>query len=495
MTLVRSPLLDTAETLSVETDGTVHQVLEQHRESDAEGAVAWSLLPHHQDRLVGEAELIGSMPNVYGQSDVVISSDLELEYPSVPILWDAVAPPGFEASVIGLHDVPEIGTGSYFGAKHTATAATVHDVLRAAGADVAAAPYLAAAEASLDALMSSATVSRLTWDPGWGSVVVSPPEFGSGNELNDHQLQNGYWVGAAASVVMADPSRRESIEEGIDLLIADYAGSAVVPELPSTVPSQGTWSPFHGHCWASGIGGFAAGNNLESVSASSDAWWAAAKWFLVTDRASLAEPFIARLTIETWLTAGEWLPTADNRSDEEATRPWSGVVWAGKSDPGTCFDPSDEAALGIRLLPIGPQSFSRYHDRTAVRAAVDRWAWCDTQGDGCVERWSNLLDTDAAVAGRSELPAGDLPEESTTELVRRWWRSHWDGATVADGWSCTPGTAVRQTKEGSLIALVTNPSSASLTVACHADGDRLLEIVAEPRTSAVIALTEQVPVG
>ncbi len=497
MTVATAPLASTGEQVTVDDDGTVHQTLQQRRAGSSDGAadaqgngsdVAWSLLPHHEAFVADEVDSIGSLSSIYGRSSIVTTSELTLDYPAVPIVWNPVAPAGFVVDDISLDDVPVIGTGSYFGAKHTATAATQYDLLQAIGAEAQAARHLEAAAASLESLMSPTLDPKLTWEPGWGSVIVSPAEFGASSELNDHQLQNGYWVGAAASVLAADPSRRSLLQDGIDLLVADYAGSTAVPDLADTVSSEGTWSAFDGHSWASGIGGFAAGNNLESISESSYAWWAAAKWFLVTDRPELAEPFIARLTIESWITGYEWLPTAQNQSPDPATRPWSGVVWAGKSDPGTWFDPSDAAALGIRLLPLGPQSFSRYHDAAAVDAAGTRWDWCDERGDGCVERWWNLLDSDAAVAGRPVLATSETPEESTTELVRRWWREHWEASSLADGWSCTPGTTIRRGTDGALVALITNPSPEALTVMCTHDDHPSFETVAEARSTSSAVL-------
>ena len=289
--------------------------------------------------------------------------------------------------------------------------------------------------------------------------------------------------------MVADPTQRALLQEGIDLIIADYAGADAVPHLEGVVSAEGTWSSFAGHSWASGIGGFASGNNLESVSESSYAWWAAAKWFLATNRPELAETFIARLTIESWLTGYEWLPTAEHQSSDSTIRPWSGVVWASKNDPGTWFHGSDEAALGIRLLPIGPQSFSRYPDEVAVDAAQDRWAWCDELGDGCAGRWWNLLDADAAVAGWPTLPTSDVPEESTTEVVRQWWRAHWESSSVAEGWQCPPGTAIRETASGTFVAMVSNPSSAAMSVTCTHDRFPSFATEIEARSSALVSLS------
>ena len=486
LAVATDPLIDTYETLAVGATGIVDQVLHQERGSAT--PVAWSLLPHHQDHVIDGGSALGTLRSVYGPSKIVLTPALSLQYPSIPIVWGAVAPEGFEPNEIDVNDLPPEVIGSYFGAKSAATNAVVHDVLLAAGADGDASAFLDAARDSLGTLLKSGSEPKLAWDPNWGSVVIAPAEFGAGTQLNDHQLQYGYWVGAAASVMMADPAQHNLLEDGIDLLIADYAGSSVVPHLDGVVSAEGTWSSFAGHSWASGIGGFAAGNNLESISESSYAWWAAAKWFLATDRPELAEPFIARLTIESWLTGYEWLPTADRQSDDPTIRPWSGVVWASKNDPGTWFHASDEAALGIRLLPIGPQSFSRYVDAGAVEAAQDRWAWCDERGDGCIDRWWNLLDTDAAVAGLAPLPVGERAEESTTELVRRWWRAHWENGGIAEGWQCSPGATVRRSQAGDLVALVTNPSSTPATVTCVHERFSTFETVAQPRTAVLRAI-------
>lgn len=489
MNVATHRLLETFESVEVDVTGAVRQTLGQRRDG-GDTAVAWALLPHHESFLALGLDPVGILDSVHGPTPIVVAPSLPLDYPAVPIVWDAVAPVsanGVDFDPVAIdedHDRPSTA-GSYFGAKYTATDAMVHDILQAAGAGEEAAPFLEAATDSLGALVTAGTAPELMWDPGWGSAVVTPAEFGAGVELNDHHLQNGYWVSAAASVVAADPNQQYLLEESIDLLVADYAGASVVPHLSGVVAEQGMWSPSAGHSWASGIGGFGAGNSLESISESSHAWWAAAKWFLVTDRADLAEPFIARLTIESWLTGFEFLPSPEHQAADRNVRPWTGVVWSGKTDQGTWFSASDEAALGIRLIPLGPQSFSRYPDNVAVQAASDRWAWCDALGSGCNGEWSNLLDSDAAVAGRPELVVSPDPEQSTTEAVRLWWRSHWQNMGPASGWQCTPGAAMRSSEDGSLHVLLTNPSPQAMTARCeHATAPTMeFEIAAQSASS------------
>lgn len=489
-------LVDTTETLAVSDEGTVLQTLAVQREAGGDGVGAWALLPHHIDFFSSSADPIAVLQSVHGDAPIHLGSTLELDYPAVPIVWDAVAPTSggsavpFDAeSLIDNTDRPE-EVGSYFGAKTAATNAMVHDILRAAGTEEAAVPFLEAAAELVAELVEPGSVPALAWEPQWGSVVVTPPEFGAADQLNDHQLQHGYWVAAAASVVVADPTQRPLLQDGIDLLIADYAGADVVPGFDGVVADEGTWSAFAGHSWASGLGGFGAGNNLESISESSHAWWAAAKWFIATDRPDMAAPFVARLTIESWLTGYEWLPTLERAAADQAQRPWSGVVWSSKANAGTWFSASDETALGIRLIPLGPQSFSRYPDADSLAAANGRWDWCESQTTGCLGEWSNLLDSDAAVAGRSQLDAESLPEPSTSAMVQQWWRMHWETSALGDDWRCPPGTIVRYLADGSPIGLVTNPSSRPVEVVCTHASLGTIEVTAAPRSATAVSTAD-----
>lgn len=477
--IAAAPLITTTETVELIDEGGVRQTLRQVRESSA-GDLPWTLLPHQRDHSQANAfSPVASIDTPKGILDIVLASELTLEYPPVPILWDPVAgaEPRDQARVA---DLPPATNGSYFGGKYVYTAALASQF----GGDDAD-DLLTIAVRAVEALADPGRQPRVTWESNWGSVVISPAEFGSATELNDHQLQYGYWV-AAASIVASSGQGEidERLLEVIDLLIADYGGAQSVPQWQGVVPPHSTWSAYDGHSWAAGTTAFGSGNNLESISESSFSWWAAARWFIATGRAELAEPFIARLTIESWLTHYHWLPTAENQWPN--VRPWSGVVWASKIDPGTWFHPSPEAALGIRLLPVGPQSFSRYPHSAALQAASTRWQWCDDAASGCLERWGNLLDSDAAVARRQELPPTAHPEESTLRAVAQWWRTNWETTELAIGWSCTPGTIARRLPDGTIIALLTNPGPTDVIVRCwSADGQIAYETSLGPNSSRI----------
>ncbi len=466
--LASHPLQTTAEDLQVAPDGTTTQVLEQTRFGAATSsgkATLWALQPQHQRYAVRIGHSLGTLPSTLGPLPVVAGPTLRLVYPAVPVLWSAVALPG-GATVAAGPPPTEEGTGSYYAGKAAYAWAARGDTLRAAGDRVGAEEATAEAERRLDALWEHDGAPSLRWDARWGSAVIEPAEFASGTELNDHQLQYGYWVAAAAHVAEADPAAADRYRQLIDLLVADYAGAATMPDAPASLPDERTWSPYEGHSWASGTAPFAAGNNLESISESSLSWWAAARWLTVTGRPDLARTFIGRFTIESAVAGYAWLPQGDALPSETSVRPWSGVVWSSKIDVNTWFDPHDESALGIRLLPLGPAALARYPSTDAVDAAKARWTWCDTHGRGCTVRWSNLLDSDAAVAGRAKLSGPD-PEPSTTPLVATWWRDLWARSTQVEGWSCSVGVVPRRLKDGSITVLASNPGPHAATLSCR----------------------------
>jgi hypothetical protein len=212
---------------------------------------------------------------------------------------------------------------------------------------------------------------------------------------------------------------------------------------------------------------FDDGNNLESISEAVFASWAAARWFTATGRPGIAATFVARFTIESTVANGRWLPAGEDLPTDTAQRPWSGVVWAAKSDNTTWFHPAPEAALGIRLLPLSPASLARYGDAPGVAAAGARWTWCRDHGGGCGTMWSDLLATDAAVAGvAGPVPAaGAEPEGSTPAELLRWWADLWAASTPAEH-RCTPGAVARRTASGDVVVLASNPAPAPVALRC-----------------------------
>ena len=296
-------------------------------------------------------------------------------------------------------------------------------------------------------------------------MIIEPAEFGSGTELNDHQLQYGYWVAAAAHLAQHDPDAAERYREVIDLLIADYAGRATMTGSPTGLPEQRTWSPYAGHSWSSGTARFSDGNNLESISESNLAWWAAARWLVATDRSDRAEVFLGRFTIESALVGDAWLPQGDRLPSSPAHRPWSGVVWNGKSDLATWFDPrtsrpwaSASCRWDPRLSPATPPQ-RRSPPPMPAGPGARRTAAAPSAGrtsSTAMPRWPT--------GPRS---TGPDPEPSTDPLLATWWRDLWDRTTVVEGWSCSIGAVARRHADGSITVLASSPGPEPAQLWCR----------------------------
>lgn len=461
--LVTNRIVDTTETLRVAKDGSVEQVLTQLRQRAT--TYLWTLGAHQLSTVAPAVDksMVGHLATVNGVVPILERASLTLRYPAVPILWRPVALDGSGNAVAFAKALPapealeSISRGSYFGGKSVAQAAMGSLLTN----DTASADeYRKRAGEILRALVDPIEPPNLRWEPAWGKAVIEPAEFGSLTELNDHQLQYGYWVAAASIIVEHDPSAASWLSDTMELLINDYGGTG---RADTQLDRYGTWNPYDGHTWASGIAQFSAGNNLESSSESNFALWAAARWYLATDQPQLAERFIAMLTIESHVMATDWLP--NNPPSDPKMRPWSGVVWSAKTDNGTWFDPAPESALGIRLLPLGPMSLSRYFDDATMESARRRWSWCESNG-GCQTRWSNLLDSDAAVAGRGPL-AGPDPEPSTTSAMVTWWRNLWTTSAPAFEYRCSAGAVARRMPSGKVVVIATNVSPAAATATCR----------------------------
>jgi endo-1,3(4)-beta-glucanase len=495
--LATARLSASTEDLSVGSDGFVTQTLSALREGKPKTRI-WSLDERQLASLeqpLSATQVLGRHSSISGTRTVVSAAQLTFRYAPVPLSWtpSPLSPDGspatqFGVSTGGLPALTEVPRSSYFGGKAAATAAMASLL---SDDPTETATNINAATQLLRELLDPQTPPHLTWEERWGKAVIEPAEFGSLTDLNDHQLQYVYWVIAASVVAEKQPDTLTWLTDTVDLLVADYGGTG---RSGTTMDRYGTWSPFDGHSWASGIHGFSAGNNLESISESSAAWWAAARWYLVTGRPELAQRFIAMLTIESHVTGDRWLPTRPPL--DQTDRPWSGVVWAAKIDNTTWFDPSNEAALGIRLLPLGPMSFSRYHDDSAVSAAGRRWAWCEAYGSGCTTRWANLLDSDAVVAGRPKMDGPD-PEASTTPAMVAWWRTLWQTTKPAFDLRCTPGLIARRPSNGAVsptgvLLLASNPGPQAQQASCWSiDGRRSWSgtLPARSATSMVVELT------
>jgi endo-1,3(4)-beta-glucanase len=134
----------------------------------------------------------------------------------------------------------------------------------------------------------------LAYDSIWGGVVaqwawdVNDIRVEFGNAIyNDHNLQYGYWVFAAAVVAFLDPSwlQRWENKNWVNLLVRDYAN----PVADQNFPFSRAFDWYHGHSWATGLDAFPDGKSLESTSEDAHSLYAIKLWgHVIGDEAMVA---------------------------------------------------------------------------------------------------------------------------------------------------------------------------------------------------------------
>ena len=124
------------------------------------------------------------------------------------------------------------------------------------------------------------------YDPSWGTLIGTPPSYGSDDQINDHHFHYGYFIRAAAEVARFDPDWAAEWGPRVELLIRDVA--SIVPNDP-LFPRLRHFDPYAGHSWASGHAIFGDGNNQESSSEAMNAWYGIALWGAATGNTELLD--------------------------------------------------------------------------------------------------------------------------------------------------------------------------------------------------------------
>ena len=321
---------------------------------------------------------------------------------------------------------------------------------------------------------------RLWYDAKWQTILSEPSTFGSVVDLNDHHFHYGYLVGAAAGLARYGYVLPGHLRTLIDALVADVALGDT--SSARAIPPLRHFDPYWGHAWASGHGGYAAGNNQESSSESMYASVAMADWGAVTGQRAVRDLGWALFSTEVAAVNTYWyspLPAgAGGPSWQSPTQRRFGLstlVWANGSDYDTWFGSHPDFIHGIHLLPVGS-----YLWHTAQRMEV--WEqWTHRRRD-IAHAWDNLhamqlgwIDPEGALAAWRAIPVTERRSESgfPSALVDLWlqrladlgtWQGHirrtdaphglvfnrdgrrtyvlWNGAGVAPWASFSDGTRI-----------------------------------------------------
>jgi hypothetical protein len=489
----RNPVVGTTERLVYDArHGVARQVLAMQRLHG--GAGPWALTPLQQRyRTTGPRSLGGSYASSTGRMPLVETSSLTVQVPLPGFLGGVPRVPLAagareavrRALVQDLGQKP-VEAGSYFGLKELAREAAVAEVAQAIGDGAARREALRLLRPRLvDWLTYSGRGDGhyFAYDPTWGGLIGIPAEFGAQN-YDDHHLQDGYLIRAAAVMAEADPAFARDYGGVVDAVIRDYAGGGA-PSEGGGFPSERVWDPGVEHSWASGFALFADGNNQESSSEAVAAWGAIARWGLATGQRSLADLGLARYAFEAAAARMYWLGDQHVLPHGYAHHV-VGIVWGDKVDYATWFSPAPAAIQGIQLLPAGFVGLYRW-DATVAR---ERLAALRNSSGGRIAQWGNVFAAEQALydpAGARALldshPSD--PEPSTSRALVRYLVETLaetgppDPAVSADG---PFGLAMR--RDGRLTFLTYNPTDRPQTVTFEQDGHALARVRVPPHGSA-----------
>jgi hypothetical protein len=405
--------------------GVVRQTL--HWVRSGRGAGVTALLPHQRLALAGSPPVLaGSYKTSRGSLSLVRSDVVRLAIPLRGFLAGVPAArfSAPERAAVARNLASDLSArtdtsgGSYFGPKALWRLAGLVEVARRVGDRRSATAALAPLRAGLeDWLRYSGPGDRrwLAYEPTWGGVVARPPEFGN-EDYNDHHFHYGYLIGAAAVVAGADAGFRRRDGPAVDALVGDVLGAH-----RRDLPRFRVFNPYEGHSYASGFAPTPDGNNQESSSEAVNAWWAIARWGLVTGRRALVEAAVARYAIEALAARTYWLGEVGGPRPAGYAHRVAGIVWGGKIDFATFFDRRAEAVVGIQLLPFTFGSLYRVNPASArARVAAVRRA-----AGSAPRLWPDLFLMDLALdnpsAALRQLGARLPIEKGNSRAFTRYW--------------------------------------------------------------------------
>ncbi|NEC13775.1 glycoside hydrolase [Streptomyces sp. SID8014] len=327
--------------------------------------------------------------------------------------------------------------------------------------------------------------SEFSYDKDWKTLTGHPASYGSDSELNDHHFHYGYYVYAAAIVAQYDPSWADDSAWGgmVKELIRDTANPS---RSDSAFPFLRGFDVYAGHSWASGHQGFAAGNNQESSSESTNLSAALVLWGSATGDARLRDLGSYLLATEGEAIAQYWFDADEEVFPGSFGHDTVGMVWGSGGAYSTWWTANPEEIHGINVLPVtAGGSLHLGGHKEAIRRNI---AEMERENGGPAVEWRDILwefeslaDPAAAKAKWDAGHAGYTPEEGESKAHTYQWLTTLDALGAPDP-SVTgdlPTSAVFA-KGGARTYVAHNHGSTERTVT-FSDGH---ELTVPPRSTA-----------
>ncbi|GHI44921.1 MULTISPECIES: glycosyl hydrolase [Streptomyces] len=329
----------------------------------------------------------------------------------------------------------------------------------------------------LEEWFTAGGASEFSYDTDWKTLTGYPASYGSDSELNDHHFHYGYYVYAAAIVAQYDADWAADSAWGgmVKTLIRDTANPSRTDD---AFPFLRGFDVYAGHSWASGHQGFAAGNNQESSSESTNLSAALVLWGSATGDSELRDLGSYLLATEGESIAQYWFDADEEVFPGDFGHDTVGMVWGSGGAYSTWWTANPEEIHGINVLPVtagGSLHLGGHKD--AIRRNI---AEMERENGGPAEEWRDILwefeslaDPGAAKAKWDAGNAGYTPEAGESKAHTYHWLTTLDtlGAPAPSITADHPTSAVFS-KDGTRTYAAHNHGSDPLTVT-FSDGHEL----------------------
>ncbi|MFC7881030.1 glycosyl hydrolase [Streptomyces sp. NPDC057376] len=278
--------------------------------------------------------------------------------------------------------------------------------------------------------------SEFSYDKDWKTLIGYPASYGSDAELNDHHFHYGYYVYAAAIVAQYDAAWAADSAWGgmVKTLIRDTANAS---RTDSAFPFLRGFDVYAGHSWASGHQGFAAGNNQESSSESTNLSAALVLWGSATGNTQLRDLGSYLLATESEAIAQYWFDADQQVFPSSFTHDTVGMVWGSGGAYATWWTANPEEIHGINVLPVtaGGSPHLAGH-KEAIRRNI---AEMERENGGPAVEWRDILwefqslaDPAAAKSKWDAGNAGYTPEQGESKAHTYHWITTLDALGAPD---------------------------------------------------------------
>ncbi|MFE9884138.1 glycosyl hydrolase [Streptomyces scopuliridis] len=354
---------------------------------------------------------------------------------------------GYLDEVAGAADPFSGATDTYWTGKALGRLAQLVPMADQIGESATRDKLLGLLKSRLEEWFTAGGASEFSYDKDWKTLIGYPASYGSDTELNDHHFHYSYYVYAAAIVAQYDQQWAADSAWGgmVKTLVRDAANPS---RTDSAFPFLRGFDVYAGHSWASGHQGFAAGNNQESSSESTNLSAALVLWGSATGDAELRDLGSYLLATESEAIAQYWFDADEEVFPSSFGHDTAGMVWGSGAAYSTWWTANPEEIHGINVLPVTGGSLHLAREKAAIQRNL---AELERENGGPAVEWRDILwefealaDPAGAKAKWDAGNAGYTPEAGESEAHTYHWIATLDalGAPDATVTGSVPASAV-----------------------------------------------------